>query len=527
MLIGAPAERVVALALQLGADQVEGWSDAELRLAQSADEHPAELAELVAVEGQMRLGQDPLGAVVMSLSPQVRRPLGVTYTPQPIIDSMVRWASTAGNPTRVVDAGCGSGRFIVAAGQIFPNAQLVAVDFDPLACILTRAALAVSGMAERSRVLNQDYRQPLPRQAGPTLFIGNPPYVRHHQLGESSKRWLAMTAHDYGYAASKLAGLHVHFFLATLQHASRSDYGAFVTSAEWLDVNYGRLVRELLLGGLGGTAIHLVEPEAAPFEGTATTAAITCFHVGEKPPTVRLRRVKSIDELGALEGGKPVRRSRLAEADRWTILTRAPDRTPEGFVELGELCRVHRGAVTGANATWVTSPDDRSLPLSVLFASVTRARELFAAGAWLESAHGLRAVIDIPSDLDVLDCDDKQLVEKFLRAAQRNGAADGYIARNRKPWWKVRLREPAPILATYMARRPPTFVRNLVDARHINIAHGLYPRQHLPATALDRLAAALRNTVTQDQGRTYAGGLTKFEPREMERLPVPDLSFLL
>jgi hypothetical protein len=25
-----------------------------------------------------------------------------------------------------------------------------------------------------------------------------------------------------------------------------------------------------------------------------------------------------------------------------------------------------------------------------------------------------------------------------------------------------------------------------------------------------------------DDGRTYAGGLTKFEPREMERLLVPD-----
>jgi len=27
-------------------------------------------------------------------------------------------------------------------------------------------------------------------------------------------------------------------------------------------------------------------------------------------------------------------------------------------------------------------------------------------------------------------------------------------------------------------------------------------------------------------GRVYAGGLTKFEPREMERIPVPDLNVL-
>ena len=38
---------------------------------------------------------------------------------------------------------------------------------------------------------------------------------------------------------------------------------------------------------------------------------------------------------------------------------------------------------------------------------------------------------------------------------------------------------------------------------------------------LDALAAHLRQTTSVDQGRTYAGGLTKFEPKEMERLWVP------
>jgi adenine-specific DNA-methyltransferase len=85
---------------------------------------------------------------------------------------------------------------------------------------------------------------------------------------------------------------------------------------------------------------------------------------------------------------------------------------------------------------------------------------------------------------------------------------------------------PAPILATYMARRPPAFVRNLAGARHVNIAHGLYPREPLPAAALDGLAAYLRRSVTTGQGRTYAGGLTKFEPGELERLHVPAPSLL-
>jgi hypothetical protein len=52
-------------------------------------------------------------------------------------------------------------------------------------------------------------------------------------------------------------------------------------------------------------------------------------------------------------------------------------------------------------------------------------------------------------------------------------------------------------------------------------AHGLYPRDPLPPAALDSLAANLRASVTAAQGRVYAGGLAKFEPGEMEHLPVP------
>jgi hypothetical protein len=77
-----------------------------------------------------------------------------------------------------------------------------------------------------------------------------------------------------------------------------------------------------------------------------------------------------------------------------------------------------------------------------------------------------------------------------------------------------------------MARRTPAFVRNLAGARHLNIAHGLYPRVPLPPARLDALAAYLRASVSLGQGRTYAGGLTKFEPREMERLPVPGPALL-
>jgi hypothetical protein len=72
-----------------------------------------------------------------------------------------------------------------------------------------------------------------------------------------------------------------------------------------------------------------------------------------------------------------------------------------------------------------------------------------------------------------------------------------------------------------MARRAPAFVRNQVKARHINIAHGLYPREPLSDTALTAVLAYLRRHMSTTGGRTYAGGLVKFEPKELERILLP------
>jgi hypothetical protein len=241
---------------------------------------------------------------------------------------------------------------------------------------------------------------------------------------------------------------------------------------------------------------------------------------------MRVRQVASVDELGNLDAGRVVSRQRLAESNRWSVLTRVTPKLPEGFVELGELCRVHRGTVTGANDVWVQRGPTWDLPDRVLFPAVTKARELFGAGARLGSTDSLRRVIDLPVDLDVFDTDDRKRIERFLRAAKAKKVHEGYVAANRKAWWSVGLRSAAPILATYMARRPPAFVRNDAEARHINIAHGLYPRQQVEGGLLDLLADHLRCAVTTSQGRTYAGGLVKFEPKEMERIPVPTWEML-
>jgi hypothetical protein len=276
-----------------------------------------------------------------------------------------------------------------------------------------------------------------------------------------------------------------------------------------------------MLGVLGCESVHWLEPETRVFADADTTAAISCFQIGRQVEAIRIQRAASIAELGKLAGGRRVAREQLSATARWSRLTHEGKSRRRGLIELGELCRVHRGQVTGANRIWIAA-SEAGLPETVLFPSITRARELFSAGSTLSELDGLKRVIDLPVDLDELTEAERKSVERFLARARRLGADRGFIARHRKAWWSVGLREPAPILATYMARRAPVFVRNLAGARHLNIAHGIYPRERLEPALLDGLARYLTNTTSQADGRTYAGGLTKFEPREMERLLIPE-----
>lgn len=516
---------LVAVARELGAESVSGWSSPDRALLENLPNVSGLLVRQF--RNAIQEGQDPLGEAFCSLRPrELRREVGATYTPHAIVKAMLDWCAVLPPPNRVVDPGCGSARFLMDAGLRFPKSLLVGIEIDPLAAVIARGNLAARGHAHRSEVRLVDFRDSkLDGFNGRTLFVGNPPYVRHHQIAQKWKTWLTRTAAGLGLPASQLCGLHLHFYLATAALGKPGDYGAYITAAEWMDVNYGELLRKLAVRHLGMRALTLIEPTAHPFPDAAATASIASFVLGHKTKTVNFYRVASTAALGKLVEPKKVSVERLEAEPRWTVFTRVAQKTPKGYIELGEYCRVHRGQVTGANDVWVVGADV-DLPDHVLFPTITRAKELFNAGQKLAESSHLRRVVDLPVDLDELEKADRRLVDAFLKLAKAKGADKGYVAENRKRWWAVGLRAPAPILCTYMARRPPAFVENGVDARHINIAHGLYPRETLSKPIMRKLINFLSTKVSINLGRTYAGGLTKFEPGEIERIPVPEIELL-
>jgi adenine-specific DNA-methyltransferase len=533
----APAEgasgdglRLLRLAMDLGAGSAGGELDPlEAIFASTARDAPAtDPGILAATRAAILAGGDPLGERLLRWrTPAQRRPEGAFYTPPALVEPMVEWA-LGENVVRVVDAGCGSGRFATAVARRRPDLEIIAIDTDPTATLLTRAALAVLG-AERARVVQGSYLTIEASEAftGRTAWIGNPPYVRHHDLDADVKRWATSAGAELGHPVSSLSGLHAYFFLATARLANAGDVGAFVTSAEWLDVGYGALIRQLLMDGLGLASLHVLDPRAVPFADVMTTAAIACFRVGTRPERVRLQAVGNLEDLDGLAGGTELARADLELSSRWTGLLRPQVETVAG-TPLGKIARVSRGVVTGANDYFLLTRA-RAVELGILEwcrPAITSAEEVLDAGGIVRDGAERRLLFAPPPDVDrrAYPALDRYLKRGERRDGETPPIRDRYVTSHRRPWWHHGPLRIPPIVASYMARRAPVFALNPDGLALVNIAHGLYPHAELDHEELGSLVLHLNGLREsfRGHGRTYHGGLEKFEPGEMEALLIPD-----
>lgn len=526
-----PEHLIVKLALALGAESRGGPLSAGeedyLAQARSVPDPPAALVDQM--RASILAGDDPLGELLCQMRPaSVRRQQGAFYTPPTLVGAMLEWL-LAQQPDSVVDPGCGSGRFAVTAARLQPSLPVVALDSDPVATIMTRAGLAVVG-ARAACVRQGDYlTDDLPPGAGRRGFIANPPYVRHHDLAPEVKAWSAMAGLRLGIPVSGLAGLHALFYLATALQARSGDVGCFITSAEWLDTRYGEAIRRLLLEHLGLQLLAVIDPQSMPFANVMTTAAISCFRVGKATNEIAVKSIRRLDDLRLEDQTDVIERRCLREAGRWSRLLReakagSPAASAAAFgratVPLGTVARVHRGTATGANEFFVLTREQAATRglLPWCRPVITRARELFASDGVIHDGPERRLLLVVPADVDR---EAHPALDAYLREGERS-IGGRYLLRHRRPWWYLGPLVAPPIVASYMARQAPVFARNPGGLLLLNIAHGIYPRRPLAEAALSRLVEQLNRTrqAFRGRGRTYQGGLEKFEPREMELLPV-------
>lgn len=517
---------VVSTQLRAGCRDEEGLRVAWREVLSGLDLPPLALAAA-------RNGIDVIGAAYARLftGPQ-RRPMGQFYTPFWAGDVMASWILEAG-PKRVLDPGVGSGALSISVAQ-HPRrgiARILGVDADPVAIEMANTNVRLRGI----RGFEGRACDFLLDEVGvtPDAVICNPPYSRHHAIPERDKRAIHEgLQRRLGLKLSGLSGLHVLFLVRALELAAPDARLAFITPSDWLDVNYGRKVKEYLLERASVEAMILIEPEHLFFEGVLTTAAITLIRkgcTGGETAVIRLSGdlPAAEDVIAAISRGQDgvPRESVCLTADaKWA---RPRPRKRRGM-RLGEVARIRRGIATGANGFFVLSERARrrlGIPTAQLALCLASPKLIEGDEVSAESLESLPE--DVPRWL--VDCRDGSEIERatplgrYLRHGRDHlRVHEGYLASRRRPWYAQEMRASCPIVFSYFNRERPRFVRNRAEAVPLNNWLIVEPN---PGVNADRLFETLTSAAfierLADHSRVYGGGLWKLEPKELEAVRVP------
>jgi hypothetical protein len=382
------------------------------------------------------------------------------------------------------------------------------------------------------------------------LVLANPPYVRHHHIDPSEKQSLKKRAEELlGSSVSGLAGLYVHFVLQAHLWLDDGAVCAWLLPSEWMDVNYGAALRSYFTKKVTLLRVHRFEAADTQFTDALVSSSVVFFR-NTVPASAATCAFTSGPSLAQPTQTWSVSLSHLGSADKWGQLFAGRPRTSTKNVAkgpamvLGDFMSVRRGIATGANGFFIRPKAEferLGIDGKFLRPVLPPSRELKTSTI----ARRKDGYPDIEVPLALLDCALPEAEVKarhpqlwaYLSSPEGQEARQGYLTRNRMPWYSQEQRPRSPFVVTYMGRgttkkSPFRIFWNQSDATATNVYLLLLPKPAFEKVLSEspdagrKVLSFLESRTPQELvglGRVYGGGLHKLEPKELGRLDISEL----
>ncbi len=444
---------------------------------------------------------------------------------------------------RFMDPAFGTGSFYSAFLTVFPREVVTAAwgyEIDPYYAEKTLVLWKNTSL----RLNISDFTKigpPNTNAEKPNLLVCNPPYVRHHHLENGDKlRLQKEVARRAGVSLSGLAGFYCYYML--LSHPWLADDGlaAWLVPSEFMDVNYGREVKQYLLNAVTLLRIHRFDPQDVQFEDALVSSSVVWFRK-TRPTTQGWVEFTFGGTLASPDVSGMVSTETLHASLKWTQFPQTDVHVQiaqaRAKVTLSDLFTIRRGIATGNNGYFILTEEqirEHGLPSDFLVPILPSARYLEVDEIHAEKDGNPE--IDRP--LFLLSCNLPEdvvkrqfpLLSKYYQAGIDARINEQYLCQHRDPWYAQEHRSAAPLLCTYMGRggakseKPFRFILNHSNAIAANAYLMLYPKPFLckaiagnPDRMRDIWKAlnGIRVEELTGAGRIYGGGLHKIEPKEL------------
>lgn len=438
--------------------------------------------------------------------------------------------SESSTPQTVIDVGAGVGVFTAEAAMRWPEAQILAVDINPVTLGLLAVRLFSEhasdqgvDMLERVTLVRRDFTEwfagdDAPHSGG-RLILGNPPYTRAQLMSrEERERLHDLTA---GLCGSR-ASLSTIITAQTLQGLGPTDGMSLLLPAQWLESQYARNLRNAIWG-VSRRRVELRLVESEDLFGGAQVDAVALVIGTEQPQSQSFR-------LARWRGAEPRTLDRTADVpsswrspfDRKITETFGNDAVP-----LSDLAEVKRGVATGANATFILNNDQaRLVPELARKRVITRLVEfgdtLSLADVDAASSRAAGWLLTVTKQ----QVEDNTLLSALVAAAEELKINERLLCARRPVWFDLRaeLRNP-DVLVGAMTQGRFRIVENPIGATHTNNLYGFTWKPDVGQSQQTRVLAWLRSDGGQsalaDVARRQGAGLLKLEPGGLRSLRIP------
>lgn len=475
-----------------------------------------------------------------SISLEHRKKFAQFFTPYPVASLMANWILGNEYLKTVLEPAFGLGVFSRAILNQKNNIEIKGFEIDK---IIFEYGKQYFDDAANINLILQDYMYNDWHNKYDGI-ICNPPYFKFHDY--DNKNLIKEIETNLKCKLNGFTNLYTLFLLKSIHQLNPNGRCAYIIPSEFLNSDYGKLVKTYLLKSKTLKHIIVIDFEENVFDDALTTASIILCANDNLTDKVQFSNIQSVQDLSKIEQlindypkiSKTAQTYHYADLNpeiKWKSYYQKQNSIKfKNLVPFSTYAKVVRGIATGSNEffTFSLSKSKKySIDEQFLLPCICRALEtktsFFTTADFKELKENDKTIFLLNVQNTTDEC-----VIKYLKKGEAEGIDKKFLTASRTPWYALENRPPAPIWVSVFNRTGLRFIRNEANISNLTTYHCIYPKQIslFAEINVDLLFAYLltetAKQIFEDNSREYGNGLQKFEPNDLNKGMMLDVGLL-
>jgi len=371
--------------------------------------------------------------------------------------------------------------------------------------------------------------------------ICNPPYFKFHDY--DNKNVIKEIESRLAIKLNGFTNLYTLFLLKSIYQLNKNGRAAYIIPSEFLNSDYGKLVKEYLINSKTLRHIIVINFEENMFDNALTTASIILCANDNKSDKVQFSNISNLKDFSNIENLISVYPHYTSSHQTFTFDSLDPDIKWRAYyqkqnslkykhlVSFSNYGKVVRGIATGANDYFVfnnSKAKDHEIDNKYLLPCISRATDVKSSFFTKDDFEELLSDNKPAFLFNAVNPIDEN-TRKYIALGESLEINKKFLTASRNPWYAIENRPPAPIWVSVFNRNGLRFIRNEGGISNLTTFHCIYLNMFSePKT--DLLFAYLLTDVSreifEDNRREYGNGLQKFEPNDINKAKMLDLELI-